>query len=439
LKQFTIQLFYFTIDYKITKFVKTHNFLKIKLPHLSSILTAFCFIPLLSFSQGYQVNLQGQAQQGMASAGTAFIQDAASVFYNPGGMSFLDKSQVIGGGTPTFSNSLFTEAETGEYGRTTSPVGTPFAAYGVYKLSDSSKLSFGLGIYTPFGSTVEWQEGWVGRFAVTRLQLMSIFVQPTISYKLTDAIGVGAGFVYSYGKVNLQKDLPLQFQNGDYGSVELDGTGSGFGFNAGIYFEPVKWFSAGFTYRSQVNMNLNKGTATFTVPSSLEENFPSGSFTSSLPLPSVTTLGISIRPNDKLTLALDINHVGWVAYDTLAFDYEVNTESLEDTKSPRNYENTFAFRLGAQYDFTEKIAARAGLSYGISPVSNGYVTPETPDANRVSYTVGVGYAIKERLKLDVSLLYTQVTRTDKNIETNLEGTFKVIAFAPGISISYIFK
>lgn len=407
--------------------------------HITILLSVLFCLPFSSLAQGYQVNLQGQAQQGMASAGTAFIQDAASVFYNPGGMSFLDKSQVIGGVTPTFSNGLFTEAETGEYGRTISPVGTPFAAYGVYKLSDSSKLSFGLGVYTPFGSTVEWEEGWAGRFAVTRLQLMSIFVQPTVSYKLTDAIGVGAGFIYSFGKVNLQKDLPLQFQNGEYGSVELDGTGSGFGFNAGIYFEPVKWFSAGFTYRSQVNMNLNKGMATFSVPSSLEENFPSGNFTSSLPLPSIVTLGFSFKPNEKLTIALDINHVGWVAYDTLAFDYEVNTESLEDTKSPRNYENTFAFRLGTQYDFTEKIAARAGISYGISPVSNGYVTPETPDANRVSYTVGFGYAIKERLKLDASLLYTQVTRTDKNIETNLEGTFKVIAFAPGLSISYLFK
>ncbi len=409
------------------------------MPSISKILIALCFAPALSWSQGYQVNLQGQAQQGMASAGTGLIQDAASVFYNPGGMSFLDKSEIIGGMSPTFSNGIFTEANTDEFARTTSPVGTPFAAYGVYKFSDTSKLSLGLGIYTPFGSTVEWEEGWVGRFAVTRLQLMSIFIQPTISYKLADAIGVGAGFIYSYGKVNLQKDLPLQFQNGDYGSVELAGTGSGFGFNVGIYFEPTKWFSAGLTYRSQVNMNLKKGTATFNIPNSLEDKFPSGSFTSSLPLPSVMTLGLAFKPTDQLAIALDINHVGWVAYDTLAFDYEQNTESLEDTKSPRNYENTFAFRLGAQYDFTDKIIARAGLSYGISPVSDGYVTPETPDANRVSYTVGMGYGISDRLKIDASLLYTQVSRTDRNLETNLEGTFKVMAFAPGLSISYIFK
>ncbi|MEJ6755660.1 MAG: outer membrane protein transport protein, partial [Crocinitomicaceae bacterium] len=146
--------------------------MKTPVSHITILLSILFCLPLISLAQGYQVNLQGQSQQGMASAGTAFIQDAASVFYNPGGMSFLDKSHVIGGVTPTFSNGLFKEAETVEYGRTTSPVGTPFAAYGVYKLSDSSKLSFGLGVYTPFGSTVEWEEGWAGRFAVTRLQLM---------------------------------------------------------------------------------------------------------------------------------------------------------------------------------------------------------------------------------------------------------------------------
>ena len=92
-------------------------------------------------------------------------------------------------------------------------------------------------------------------------------------------------------------------------------------------------------------MNLKSGTATFTVPESLEDKFPSGSFTSSLPLPAVATIGFVIKPSEKLSIAMDVNRVGWVAFDTLGFDYAVNTESLEDTKSPRNYENTFAFRL----------------------------------------------------------------------------------------------
>ena len=50
----------------------------------------------------------------MGSAGTAFIQDAACVFFNPGGISFLDKNQITGGVTPTFSNGKFTENLTNE-------------------------------------------------------------------------------------------------------------------------------------------------------------------------------------------------------------------------------------------------------------------------------------------------------------------------------------
>jgi long-chain fatty acid transport protein len=66
--------------------------------------------------------------------------------------------------------------------RTNSPVSTPFAAYGLFEIKDSSKLKIGLAIYTPFGSTVQWEDGWTGRFALTRLELRAIFIQPTLSY-----------------------------------------------------------------------------------------------------------------------------------------------------------------------------------------------------------------------------------------------------------------
>ena len=36
-------------------------------------------LPLLQKAQGFQVNLQGQKQQGMGGAGSAFMQDGAAV------------------------------------------------------------------------------------------------------------------------------------------------------------------------------------------------------------------------------------------------------------------------------------------------------------------------------------------------------------------------
>jgi long-chain fatty acid transport protein len=406
---------------------------------MKKLLFFFILFPsLLAYSQGFQVNFQGQKQQGMGSAGAALAQDGASLFFNPGSAIFVKENSVNMAMTPVFGNTLFEEANTFESARTNSPMGTPFSAYALYKLKEDGKLSLGLAAYTPFGSTIQWEDAWEGRFALTRLELKSIFIQPTVSYKITDYLGIGAGFVYCTGKVNLQKDIPVMDAEGNYGHAELAGKAQGFGVNAGLYIEPSEKWSIGLTYKSQVNMAVTNGEATFTVPNSLEPNFPSGKFSSSLPLPQVLTLGAAWKASDKLTMALDINRVGWSAYDTLAFDYEQNTASLIDTKSARNYVNTYAFRLGAQYKIAEQFAARLGIAYGITPVPDGYVTPETPDANRINFTGGLGYILGNHFEFDASLLFTKFSRTDANSETNLSGTYTTIVVAPGLAIIYRF-
>ncbi len=402
-----------------------------------SVLLLFA-IPIAANAQGYQVNLQGQVQQGMGGAGTAYIQDAAALFFNPGGVSFLTENSVNIGVSPTLAKVEFLDKNTNQVARTKSPVSYPFAAYAVFGVKDSSRLKLGLAVYTPFGSTVEWEEGWMGRFALTHLQLQSIFFQPTVSYKINNKIGIGAGFVYSSGKVNLQKDISVIDASGTFGHAELSGKASGYGFNAGIYFKPVEKFSIGLTYRSQVNMKAKSGDATFTVPAALATNFPNGKFTAELPLPQVFTVGLGYAVRSKFNVALDINYVGWKAYDTLAFDYENNTVPLADTKSARMYENTFAFRLGGEYKVVEALALRLGIAYGISPVQDGYVTPETPDANRVIYTAGIGYTIKKKFGVNASFYFSSFKREDTNLETNLSGTYKTNVCVPGISLFYKF-
>jgi long-chain fatty acid transport protein len=395
-------------------------------------------IPAFLNAQGFQVNFQGQKQQGMGSVGTALAIDGSSLFFNPGAASFVAKSSVNAGFTPVFANILFEENNTSKTARTNSPMATPFSFYGLYKKNEESKLAYGLAVYTPFGSTVQWEDGWMGRFAITRLQLRSIFFQPTVSYKINEKLGVGAGFIICSGKVNLQKDIPVQFPDSSYANAELAGSAMGLGANVGIYYTPNEQLSFGLSYRSQVNMSVSEGQATFNVPSSLDANFPDGTFSSSLPLPQVASFGVAYSPNEKLKLAFDVNYVGWKAYDTLAFDYAENTASLIDTKSARAYENIFSFRLGGQYLLTNNLALRLGASYGITPVQDGYVTPETPDANRFGFTGGLGYKLGEHFEFDASVLFVKVQRTDTNSETGLSGTFTTIAFAPGLSLIYNF-
>jgi long-chain fatty acid transport protein len=399
-------------------------------------------LPLFANAQGYQVALQGQAQQGLASAGTALHEDGAWVYYNPGAGAFYNKREVNLGFSPVFSNVLYQDRNSNSISRTESPVGTPFSLYGVWQRKEDSKLKFGLGIYTPFGSTIQYEKGWIGRFAITRLALKAIYLQPTVSYKINKYFGVGAGFVYAVGSVNLQKDIPvidsLGFTSDQYSSVELDGKAKGTGFNIGVMIKPIEKLNIGIVYKSQTDMKIASGDATFKVPATLAANFPSGKFKSQLPLPQILSIGLAYDLTEKTKISAEVNFVGWKAYDTLRFDYEVNTASLVDTKSARNYNNGYSIRCGVQHKVNDKFTLRFGLAYGVAPAPDGYVTPETPDANRFNLTTGIGYKAGKKFVLNASFLYTQIRRVDTNIETGLSGIFTTKVLAPGFGVAYQF-
>lgn len=394
--------------------------------------------PFLVKAQGFQVNLQGQKQQAMGGTGTGVALDEAAVFFNPGAVSHLEKNGVSLGISPTIANSTFESSTSQTQNRSNSPVSTPFTGYAVYGKQDS-KFKFGLGVYTPFGSTMKWEDGWAGRYQLTKLQLFSVFIQPTVSYKISDKIGIGAGFVYGIGKIDLRRDIPVFYPDGSPGSAKLTGNASGVGFNVGVYIKPIEKVSIGITYRSQVNMKVNNGNAEFTVPQSASSNFPNGPFSSSLPLPQVISIGVGVTPIEKLLITADVNFIGWSAYKELAFDYEKNTTALQDTKSERNYKDTYAFRLGGQYSVKENFRVRAGIAYQLTPVRDGYVTPEVPDANKISYTAGIGYKFADKLTLDASFTFEDFSkRTDTNKESNFSGTYKTYIAVPGISLTYNF-
>lgn len=399
------------------------------------------FVVNVAIGQGFQVNFQGQKQQGMGCAGSALAQDASGIFYNPGSACFASRTEINVASTPIFSNVMYVDSATAQVYRTQNPMGTPFSAYALIKSKKMHRLAYGLSVTTPFGSTVQYEEDWIGRFAITKLAMKVFHIQPTVSFKITDNIGVGAGFVWSPGEVSLMKDLPVQFNDGSFGSAEISGKAMGFGYNLGVFFNPGGFLSAGITHRSGIKMAVSEGQVAFHVPEGLAPNFPNGSLSSSLPLPSVTTLGLNFVPNNRWNIVLDVNYVGWQTYDTLAFDYAVNTSSLVDTKSARMYKNIFAFRSGVQYvalmpQSGKNLILRLGGGLGFSPVQKGYLTPETPDGNRVYLTTGLSYVFSNHFSADASFYFTRIQRADTNIETGLSGTFTTIALAPGVGINY---
>lgn len=432
---------------------------------LTTVCLLLTLIGHLSFGSGYQVLLQGNRITGMGNLGVMMYSDASSLFFNPGAMGFMDHNSVQIGFNPIFASNTYWNSETENSSYTSNsdnPMGTPFHAFAVWGPGES-KFKFGIGAMTPFGSGVNWGNTWAGRDLLNELTLRAIQIQPTVAYKISDKLAIGAGLDVTIGSVNLMRTVLLDARDegSDYseGSVTLDGKATtAFGYNIGIFYTPSDKIDIGISYRSEVEMKLEDGSVDFKVPSSVAAFFPEGNtFDSSLPLPSVLTAGLTYHLSENLEIGTQFDWVGWGAYESLDFDFENNTPRLEDTSSPRNYKDSWVIHLGGEYRLENNLQLRAGFYFDKTPVQDGYMTPETPDNDRIGLTAGLGYSISDKFQIDLSFLYIHSSQREQTTEQAiasgtytlpsateagsrnvLPGTYRLNALIPGISIAYKF-
>jgi len=386
------------------------------------------------FAGGYQVRLQGQKQTAMGLIGTPFNFGSSSIFYNPGALAMMKHDYSFEVGANFISSNVLYQSTTSSYSaETNNPISTPIHIYGAAKLNE--KLSLGIGFYTPYGSTTEWDDNWAGKHLIQNISLKAIYIQPTLSYKLMDNLSVGAGFVMVNGDVDMQKALPYA----EDAYVRLKGTDFNYGFNVGVFYQPTPKMNIGIDYRSQINMQVEQGNATFNIPSSLESLISkTNKFTAELPLPANLDFGISYQITEKFLAAIEVNYVFWSVYKDISFTFEEDGELLDNT-NPRNYKNTLIPRVGFQYQLNEMFTFAAGAYYDQSPTDEKNFNPETVSLDSYAFTAGVSIKAYKNLGVDINYLGTFGQEAEKEYESaHFSGRYKTAASIFGIGINYNF-
>ena len=250
------------------------------------------------------------------------------------------------------------------------------------------------------------------------------------------------------------------------------------GFNVGIMYDVCDQVTVGLSYRSKIKMRVKEGEASLnyanrriedlfanmedllakygpmlnqllgvTVPNISIPKYDEGSFRAELPLPSNTTLGVSYRPTDRWELALDLQYVGWNAYDSLNVYFNEAELGIAPIKAEKDYKNSMTYRIGASYKTTDRLVLRAGVYYDQSPIRKKLYNPETPGMDKLGLSAGLTFEPYKGLQFDVAFLYIQGFSQHgkypyKNVVTGVdemfEGKYKSTAFSPSIGISYRF-
>lgn len=410
---------------------------------------AFLMSSAITYAGGYRVSTQGHRALAMGHAGVAVVNSAELAFFNPAGLVYLEnKLNVSAGVFGVVSNVKWQNELTGNYAQTDNPLSTPLYLYASYKVNDW--FTAGIAVYTPYGSSVVWPKDWAGSHLVNEISLQAIYIQPLASFKISDMLSVGGGPIFVTGSVNFNRNANRYLTNkqGERSNIEIDASGvTNWGWSASLMFNPMENLRIGVNYRSEINMEVEDGTATFSnVPNSPLVPISNGNvaFSASLPLPAELSVGFSYKFADDFLFAFDFNRTYWDAYKNLDIDF-ANTTKNPDSHNPRNYKNANTYRFGLQYKVRDGLTLRAGYYYDQTPVQEGYFAPETPRNDSNGYTAGLSVVLTSHLTIDASFDYVHFKEIDASYDyyytqngtqAPFSGTYKSNAFVFGVGLTY---
>lgn len=385
-------------------------------------------------ASGYHVDEQDSRATGRAGAVIARTDNASAVYYNPAGLAELHGVQVQAGAsvvrpTAEFANQadgVVTQASTSSF-----VLPQVFASWRASPL-----VAFGLGVYSPYGLALDWPASSPGRASVRQAELQTVFITPAWGLNLSrwvPGLSVGAGPDLVPAAVRLVRDIPF---GTDVAEAELSGDAFGLGGHAGVSYQPpaLPQWSFGLVYRSPVQLEF-KGRADFDAPDAYRGSLPpDGAVRTALTLPQMLTAGAAFRPVPGWEIELDGSWRGWSSYDRL--DIELPNGQVQGSR--KDWRNSYTVRLGTEYEFLERWAARLGGAWDQTPVPEGTLDFQLPDVNRWIVSAGFGSQLSREVRADLGVLVVlpreRSTGTAEPLEPPVKGRFEVSAWVIGVSV-----
>jgi len=332
----------------------------------------------------------GTADVGLASAGYgARAQDASTVFTNPAGMTRLDGTQLLVSGQLLYGNTKFsigpgTSAALGggDGGRAVGSDGW-FPGGGVFvSHSVSPKVKVGFALAGNVGAPLEYDDNWVGRYYVQKATILGLSFLPSVAYKATDKLSLGASLNLMYGMY--EQRVAINNVNPAFGDgqLKLDDNDLGWGVNLGLLYELDARTRLGLTYNSEVRLdfgapaqfsNLAPGlSALLNARGLLASNIDIG-----LKIPQQLMASVFTQVNDRWALLASLGWQDWSKFGQvqLGVDNAANPTSIT-TSIP--LKDTWHFAVGAQYRLSQPWVLNFGIAYDSGFQDSPTVSPLMP-------------------------------------------------------------
>jgi long-chain fatty acid transport protein len=391
-----------------------------------------------AFAGGILLYEVGTADVGLASAGWgARAQDASTVLTNPAGMTRLEGSQVLLGAQVLYGDLEFSIGHETSSGLGTGDGGNPIdwfpggSAFFSYSLSRD--LKFGFGVAGNFGLAEKYDDNWVGRYYVQETTLLGLSLLPSIAYKATENLSIGAGVNAMYGifknqvAINIPdaqrpgRFLPIRRSETD-AKLELDDETWGWGVDLGLLYEFNARTRLGLTWYSQVDLdfsapaefsNLGQYGTTLQNAGLLNRNIDV-----EIRVPQQLMASIFHQVNPRWALLGSVGWQQWSEFNQVELGTD-NAASPTGLTKKIEFKDVWHFAAGAQYRLSDPWLLNFGVAYDTKFQEGSTVSPVLPTNDAWRFGAGVQNQLSKTFSWGVAAEYAYGGTLDVDKQSTL--------------------
>ena len=354
---------------------------------------------------GLWITEYGQPTMGRAGAGEeAGNGDATDAFLNPASMSRLEQSEILVSAGVIAASIEFDVEQSGiangdgDGGDAADPQPGGSAFY-AHPLND--RWAVGVSVVALTGAVLDYDDDWAGRYQVQDVSILVIGAVPSVSYRVTDKLSVGASVPVMYSDLDMDIAVPNAKSpvQGPDGRVNLDGNDTQVAGSVSFLYEFSERTRLGgralskfdFEYDGDISSDLLGQVG-------VETN---------LTMASLARVGLSHDLNEQWSLHATWGWDNWIEMQDIFLSTNTGGTSL-----PRNWEDTYHYAVGADYRLDRHWTLRAGVAYDTDPTDAKDRTADMPLDEQYRYAAGFDYLRDTGMRISGSLVYADYGSAD---------------------------
>lgn len=354
-----------------------------------------------------------------STMGAAVVNDATAIFYNPGALSLLKNTQIIGLNSSGYFHSQFEgEAQqviTGFEQLGKSDTRTHYNVPSFYLAIPANKhFAFGFAVISNFFNK-DLEGHSILRYNQANNNVKNVDFVSALEFKFNEYFSLGANVNFSYADFLQERTFGFPSLNVPDSLSRNDCIARGIGGDLGFLLKPSKTMLIGFNYRSAVTYRFHGTSVLETDPALISNNYGYTFWT-----PARSVLSVNQAITSTMGVFATTQYIQWSIFNELHI-HDIATligprPAIINATVPYHLKDSWILTLGSHYRIIPKCILRIAGTYNQSP---GNSNVQVSNGDSIILGGSIGYDLSKNITLDAGYAHAFIQSEDINISSPL--------------------